>query len=141
MNNNNNSKNIDREFNNNIIKFLSTNIYNKKIIINKLYNQIKDLENVSSLCNNERNFVIFPELVGFSEAKKTCRIHGGHVAVPKSNAENLLMIDSGPMTLHSKHVEYINFPICFAESFEKDSAFGYCGKIALVTLFTLSSVH
>jgi len=45
MNNNNNSKNIDREFKNNIIKFLSTNIYNKKIIINKLYNQIKDLEN------------------------------------------------------------------------------------------------
>ena len=55
--------------------------------------EIKDLENAHSLCSTKSNFVIFPDLVDFSQAKKTCGIHGGHVAVPKTNAENLLMID------------------------------------------------
>jgi hypothetical protein len=55
--------------------------------------EIKDLEDASALCSTKRNFVIFPDLVRFSQAKETCKIHGGHVAVPKSNMENSLMID------------------------------------------------
>ena len=45
------------------------------------------------MCITRRNFVIFPDLVLFSKALETCRIHGGNVAVPKSNMENSLMID------------------------------------------------
>ena len=45
---------------------------------------IKELEDASSLCIDNHRLVIFPQKVQYSRAKEVCEIHGGKLAIPKS---------------------------------------------------------
>ena len=54
------------------------------------------LTNVSDayvLCSGYNKYVVFTEMLRFPEAKSTCEIHGGNLAVPKSDKENQMVID------------------------------------------------
>ena len=54
----------------------------KKSNINVHNAKVHDLQDGSIFCKDQTRFVIFPEKVTFENAKKTCTIHGGNVAVP-----------------------------------------------------------
>ena len=45
---------------------------------------MEDLWNASTLCSEQQTFVIFPERVTFAQAKQTCAVYGGKIAVPLS---------------------------------------------------------
>ena len=53
---------------------------------------MEGLENVRELCIEEHRFVIFPESVTFPKAKQTCEVHGGRIAVPRSEDESNMML-------------------------------------------------
>ena len=48
---------------------------------------------ISVLCSGYNRYVVIPEPLRFPRAKEICEIHGGNLAVPKSDAENRLVID------------------------------------------------
>lgn len=54
---------------------------------------LKDLKDASSLCFEHHNFVIFPQKVIYSQAKRVCAIHGGKLALPKSEEENAKIME------------------------------------------------
>ena len=43
---------------------------------------------LKALCKTQQQFVIFPEKKRFLEAKSICEIHGGKLAVPKSDIDH-----------------------------------------------------
>ena len=54
---------------------------------------IEDMKDPTTFCTIEKSFVIFPKRKSFVEAKKTCQVHGGNVAVPKNEHENSLILN------------------------------------------------
>ena len=54
---------------------------------------VGDLQDSTSLCSKEQRFVIFPKRMIFSQAMKTCEIHGGTLVVPTSGDENSLLLE------------------------------------------------
>ena len=55
----------------------------------------------SELCNIMHRFVIFPERVQYPEAKDTCKIHGGSLAIPHSENENKILMSIVKMHEHA----------------------------------------
>ena len=53
---------------------------------------VKDMEDASSLCSKRHRLVIFPQKVTWSEAKEVCAIHGGKLALPTSEKEDIRII-------------------------------------------------
>ena len=51
----------------------------------------QDLKDASTFCKDTRQLLIFPKMLSFLQAKKTCIAHGGVLVVPKSKEENNLM--------------------------------------------------
>ena len=49
---------------------------------------VKDIEDISYLCNKSPKYVMFPHQMKYSEGETTCKIHGGNLAVPKSEEES-----------------------------------------------------
>ena len=49
---------------------------------------VDDIKNVSYFCYTRSKYVIFTEKVRFSEGETLCKIHGGDLAVPKSDQES-----------------------------------------------------
>ena len=69
----------------NIVSWVKSNI--------TLHNvEMQDVSNGSLFCKDIRRFVIFPQKAALGNAKMTCKIHGGKVAVPSSEEENELML-------------------------------------------------
>ena len=66
--------------------------WDKTSLINRNVNFI-DFINATSFCKSYNHFVIFPTMMRYTEAKETCEVHGGHLAVPKSDEENQMIID------------------------------------------------
>ena len=62
-----------------------------KIVLHKVFFQNIDNENL--FCKMEKRFFIFPKRQNFVEAKRTCRIHGASLAVPKNMEENSIFLD------------------------------------------------
>ena len=54
---------------------------------------ITKLSHPETLCNISHNLVIFPERVQYPVAKKICTIHGGRLAVPRSEMDNKVFMD------------------------------------------------
>ena len=54
---------------------------------------VEDIEDISYFCNNSPKYVIFPEKMSFSEGETTCKLHGGNLAVPKSDQESQNILD------------------------------------------------
>ena len=55
--------------------------------------EITEFANPTVLCNVNHHLVIFPEIVQFAEAKETCVVHGGSLAVPRSEEETNRLIE------------------------------------------------
>ena len=51
-----------------------------------------EIRDSKSLCNIDHHLVIFPEKVPYPDAIETCKIHGGSVAVPRSEKDNYLLM-------------------------------------------------
>ena len=69
----------------NIISWKKSNIKSHNV-------KLEDVNNGSIFCDNQRQFVIFPQKVALEKAKMTCKIHGGKIAVPSSKEENEMMV-------------------------------------------------
>ena len=54
---------------------------------------LQDVPDISFLCRNDPKFLIFPRKMRFSESQMTCEIHGGDIAVPKSDQESKKILD------------------------------------------------
>lgn len=61
------------------------------LILNNIV--LTDLFDPPNLCLKHHQYVIFPEKVPYPEAKGICEIHGGSLAVPKSEEENNQIIN------------------------------------------------
>ena len=48
---------------------------------------VKEDERLDNFCRTIKNVILFPYRKLFKEAKRTCEVHGGKLAVPKSDAE------------------------------------------------------
>ena len=60
----------------------------------RLYNvNVADVSDISYLCTEQNQYVIFPQKLRYPEAKEMCAIHGGSLALPKSATENKAIID------------------------------------------------
>ena len=60
----------------------------------RFYNvNVTDLSDISYLCTEQKQYVIFPQKLRYPEAKEMCAIHGGSLALPKSVIENNAIID------------------------------------------------
>ena len=46
------------------------------------------IEDARSICSELHNLVIFPQKVAYSQAVEICALHGGEMALPKSETEN-----------------------------------------------------
>ena len=55
--------------------------------------QISDSITLATLCLKNSPYVIFPQKLRYLEAKEICEIHGGHIALPKSEAENRKILE------------------------------------------------
>ena len=54
--------------------------------------EMQDISNGSVFCQDTKHFIIFPRKVALGNAKMTCKVHGGKVAVPSTKEENDLMV-------------------------------------------------
>ena len=54
---------------------------------------IQDLSDPNLLCSTKRQYFLIPEKLRYLDAKKTCEIHGGYLAIPKSEEENSFIVD------------------------------------------------
>ena len=61
---------------------------------------VEDIEDISNLCKKRSKYVIFPHKMKFSEGETTCKLHGGRLAVPKSENESQAILE-----IVSKHKE------------------------------------
>ena len=48
---------------------------------------------IADFCSQTIQYIIFPEKVRFPEARKTCEIHGGSLALPRSENETKIILD------------------------------------------------
>ena len=73
----------------NIVSWEKSDLSTHGVILN-------DIKDISEFCSNIPRYVIFPSLMRFSQGLTLCNIHGGDLAVPKSDQEsqNILNIVS-----------------------------------------------
>ena len=62
---------------------------------------IQDLSDPNLLCSQKRQYFLIPEKLRYLDAKKTCEIHGGYLAIPRSEEENSLIVD---MVIQQKEI-------------------------------------
>ena len=70
----------------NVIAWKKSNLINNNV-------KLTDLKDATEFCESPSKLVLFPYMVRYAEAKATCEIHGGSLAVPKSDQENQKLID------------------------------------------------
>ena len=54
---------------------------------------VKDIVDISYFCEKAAKHVIFPKKMIFSEGETLCNIHGGNIALPKSDKESKKILD------------------------------------------------
>ena len=70
----------------NVVKWDKSGILSRNVAL-------EDVPDISFLCNNDPKYLIFPRKMRFSEGQMTCEIHGGAIAVPKSDQESKKILD------------------------------------------------
>ena len=70
----------------NILSWNQTNWDTKNVLV-------QDFSDPNLLCSTKRHYFLIPEKLRYPDAKKTCEIHGGHLAIPKSAEENSIILD------------------------------------------------
>ena len=76
----------------NIVSWVLTDlVVNRKLAIHNVV--MTEFSPASKLCEIQRQLVIFPSKVEYPAAKETCKTHGGHLAIPYSEKENIMLQD------------------------------------------------
>ena len=70
----------------NIVPWEKSGLLNRNVVV-------EDIIDVSYFCNERKSYVVFPEKMLFSEANTICEIHGGVIAIPKSDQESKEILD------------------------------------------------
>ena len=91
----------------------------------------KYIVEVSDFCSEKSKYFIFPEKVRYPEARKLCEIHGGSLALPRSDNEEKEILD-----IVSKHQD-----TCLgADSFDKESAIWIGAKVFNYTWYEIGDL-
>ena len=54
---------------------------------------LEDFSNLTELCAKQQQYVLFPEKMKYPDAQETCKIHGGSLALPRSEMENNFILN------------------------------------------------